>query len=73
MKKEDKTFCNCCGKEFSMQGELFLEEFLHIEKQWGYFSAQDGTNLSADVCEECLMNWMKTFKYKPQQEDRIEL
>lgn len=73
MKRENKTFCNCCGKEISMNGDMFLEEFLHIEKEWGYFSNQDGINLSADVCEECLMNWMKDFQYKPEIQERIEL
>lgn len=73
MKRGNKTFCNCCGKEFSMQGDMFLEEFLHIEREWGYFSNQDGYNLSADVCEKCLMDWMQGFRYQPEKEERVEL
>ena len=73
MKRGDKRFCNCCGKEFSMQGDLFTEEFLHIEKEWGYFSSQDGKNVSADVCEACLMNWMQGFQYKPTVVERTEI
>lgn len=71
--RDDKRFCHCCGKEFAMNGDMFMEEFLHIEKDWGYFSDQDGMNLSFDVCEKCLMDWIKDFKHKPALQERIEL
>lgn len=71
--RDDKRFCHCCGREFAMNGDMFMDEFLHIEKEWGYFSNQDGTNLSADVCEACLMDWIKTFKHKPDITERVEL
>lgn len=73
MIKDEKRYCNCCGKEFARNGEMFLEDFLHIKKEWGYFSNQDGLDLSADVCEGCLMEWIKTFKHKPEITERVEL
>ncbi len=70
MIKNERRYCDCCGKEFAMEKDMFLEEFLHIEKEWGYFSNQDGMNLSADVCEKCLMDWIQTFRYKPEMSER---
>lgn len=73
MIKDEKRYCDCCGKEFAGQKDLFLEDFLHIEKEWGYFSEQDGINLSADVCEKCLMEWIDTFCYRPKMCPRTVL
>lgn len=73
MIKNEVRYCNCCGKEFAMNGDMFVEDFLHISKEWGYFSSQDGMNMTADVCEKCLVDWMKNFKYKPQMTERVEL
>lgn len=73
MIKNGIRYCNCCGKELAMKGDMFMEEFLQIEKEWGYFSNQDGMNMSADVCENCLMEWVKTFRYKPDYQERVEL
>lgn len=70
---EQKKFCYCCGKEFAVCGDMYMEEFLHIKKEWGYFSTQDGSNLELDVCEHCLMEWIKTFQHKPVITQRIEL
>lgn len=73
MIKNEKRYCDCCGKEFAMGKDMFIEEFLHIEKEWGYFSNQDGMNLSMDVCERCLMDWIKTFRHKPEVTERVIL
>lgn len=32
MRNEGKSICNCCGRV------LEQEEYINIEKQWGYFS-----------------------------------
>ena len=37
MRNEGKSICNCCGRV------LEQEEYINIEKQWGYFSDRDGT------------------------------
>lgn len=70
MIKDGKRGCNCCGKLFVMSGELYQEDFLQIEKAWGYFSNQDGQDLTMDICEECLMEWIKTFRVQPQITER---
>lgn len=73
MKRENNIFCNCCGREMKKAGDMFLEDFLHISKDWGYFSEKDGCTQEADICEQCLSDWMKTFQYAPDCRERTEL
>lgn len=73
MRKENRIFCNCCGRELKKQGDMCLEDFLHIKKDWGYFSSKDGCSQEADVCEECLAQWMGTFRYAPDSWERTEI
>ena len=35
-----RIVCDCCGKEIKKEKEDYLE----IEKTWGYFSEKDGCN-----------------------------
>lgn len=39
-----KVYCNCCGKEIRMEENMryALEDYIVIEKIWGYFSKKDG-------------------------------
>lgn len=56
MRNEGKSICNCCGRV------LEQEEYINIEKQWGYFSDRDGTIQRGKICEECFERIAKTFK-----------
>ena len=56
MRNEGKSICNCCGRV------LEQEEYINIEKQWGYFSDRDGTIQRGKICEECFERIIKTFK-----------
>lgn len=38
------------------------EEFLHVEKEWGYFSGKDGEIQEFDICEACYDQWVKSFQ-----------
>lgn len=51
-----KTVCDCCGREIGKQ-----EDFLHLEKTWGYFSRKDGEYHQWDICEDCYDKWVKGF------------
>ncbi len=42
MKKEDKIICNCCKKMIQEGDAIPRKEYLHVEKEWGYFSDKDG-------------------------------
>lgn len=49
--------CDCCGKIIQER----QEDFLQIDKQWGYFSAKDGVRHQLDICEACYDRWRATF------------
>lgn len=65
VKEKDKAFCNCCGRE--IKGEDFLE----VEKQWGYFSSKDGVTECFDLCEECYDKLVSGFKISPERKEII--
>ena len=50
-----KVYCNCCGKEIRMEENMryALEDYIVIEKIWGYFSKKDGTRQKMKICESC--------------------
>ena len=67
MRNEGKSICNCCGRV------LEQEEYINIEKQWGYFSDRDGTIQRGKICEECFERIAKTFKIPLEEELLTEL
>lgn len=56
----DSIICNVCGEEI-FNGE----DYVHIDKLWGYFSNKDNEHHSFDICESCYNKLVKTFKIKP--------
>ena len=50
---EKKIICNCCGKEIGQEPGIIRQDYLHIEKEWGYFSGKDGKKQEFYLCEEC--------------------
>lgn len=56
----EKVLCNCCGKEITKQ-QGYFSDFLHVEKQWGYFSQKDGRKDAFDLCENCYDQIVKSF------------
>lgn len=59
MKK--KVQCNLCGKEIVMENGVFHEDFLTVNKEWGYFSNKDIELHSFRICESCYDKWISTF------------
>ena len=43
-----RVVCDGCGRELGPQ-----EDFLTIEKTWGYHSHRDGETTRLDLCEAC--------------------
>ncbi|MFP3153473.1 hypothetical protein LQZ18_03430 [Lachnospiraceae bacterium ZAX-1] len=73
MKKvENNIICNCCGKKITIQNEIPSEEFLHINKAWGYFSKKDGKRQEMDICETCFDAWAKQFQVPVQTTEMTE-
>ena len=68
--------CNCCGKQFTVnetEKTILEKEFLHVRKQWGYFSNKDGIIHEFDVCEECYDKWLENFVIPPENRKATEL
>lgn len=57
----EKVFCNACGNEIEKNADGYFMDFLHVEKQWGYFSNRDGDTHSFDICEACYNHIIKSF------------
>ena len=53
----DEVYCDCCGRKIDAE----REDYLHLEKQWGYFSQKDGENHVLDICEACYDKWRSSF------------
>ena len=61
-KEIDKIVCNQCGKEIPMIKGVAREDYLSVEKCWGYFSEKDGQTDSFDLCEDCYDKLVASFK-----------
>ncbi|WP_418751308.1 hypothetical protein [Frisingicoccus sp.] len=67
MEKNTKI-CNCCGRIIGQ------EEYVHIEKVWGYFSREkDGQKHVINLCEDCYDRLIRNFKYAPEILETTEL
>ena len=69
----EKIVCNRCGKETFTQRGLLKEDFVSIDKNWGYFSDKDGEIHRIDLCESCYDEFCKSFKIQPTIEQNNEL
>jgi len=65
--------CNCCGKETIVERGLLKEDFVSIDKKWGYFSHKDGEIHSLDLCESCYDEFCKSLKTQPTITQNNEL
>lgn len=54
----DKVLCNMCGNE------IVCNDYLHVDKMWGYSSNKDNELHSFDICEKCYDKLIKEFKIK---------
>lgn len=73
MRKANGTIiCNRCGKTVQESEKISVTEFLHVEKQWGYFSAKDGEKQEFDVCEECYDKWISSFQIPVKKQEITE-
>ena len=68
-------FCNCCGKEFRIKKDtqIVLEDYVQIDKVWGYFSEKDGLRQKMNICENCFERWIQTFRVPPVETQQQEL
>ena len=69
--KQIEKCCNMCGKKIKENG-LEREDFLQMEKTWGYFSEKDGEKHTIILCETCYDLWIKSLKIAPDVEEITE-
>lgn len=68
-----KIICNSCGNEICPQPGAPLAEYLHVTKEWGYFSGKDGTRQEWNLCEECYDRILKSFRIPAAATEVTEL
>lgn len=61
-KKEIHVCCNLCGRELEHHGEVLLEDYIEITKQWGYFSNHDLEIHKFNICESCYNKLESIFR-----------
>ncbi len=61
-KEIERIICNKCGQEIPVKKGIPQEDFLEVEKQWGYFSRKDGQTDRFDLCEKCYDEFVKGFQ-----------
>ena len=37
-----QVVCNCCRRPLPVENGIVLEDYIHVDKAWGYFSERDG-------------------------------
>lgn len=60
-KKIKKIVCNKCGKEIRTHEGEPREDYLRVEKRWGYFSGKDNQEDCFELCEACYDALVSTF------------
>ena len=65
--------CNMCGKNIPVENNIPREDFIEINKAWGYFSRKDGKTWKFVVCEECADRLAGQMKIPHEVCDTIEL
>ena len=62
VKEIEKIICNKCGKEIEVIRGVAQEDFLEVNKRWGYFSNKDNQEDAFDLCEDCYDELVASFK-----------
>ena len=73
MHRNGEIYCNKCKKQINSNQGVNREEFLRVEKVWGYFSGKDGEKHSFDLCESCYDELLKGFALPAECEEETEL
>lgn len=65
--------CNRCGREFYTVNNILKEEYIWVEKKFGYFSGKDGEKHSFCLCEKCYDEIVKEFMVPVEIENITEI
>ena len=65
--------CNKCGKKINNAYGGDREDFLHVIKDWGYFSERDLQTHEFVLCEKCYDEIIDNFIIPVKVKDRDEV
>lgn len=68
-----QIFCNCCGKQMILEPKTEREDYLYVEKEWGFFSGKDGEIHSFALCETCYDKMREKFSVPVEIRMQTEL
>ena len=71
--KQEKKYCNSCGRELKMTNGILHEDVLAVQKEWGYFSKKDTMVHSFRICEDCYDRWTASFRIPLQETVKTEV
>lgn len=63
------VICNKCGREIPVRGGVPAEDFLAVEKRWGYPSDKDNRVDSFDLCEDCYDELIESFRIQIEKQN----
>lgn len=67
-----EIICNKCGKKVNIMDDLFSNNKMHdFSVRFGYCSNHDGEIWNFHLCEDCIIKFVKTFKYEPDVDGYI--
>ena len=61
--------CNGCGKKINGKEQ----DFLHVQKEWGYFSSKDMELHELYLCEECYDKLLSVLEIPVKIEEVTEV
>lgn len=73
MKRDNKIFCNKCGKELQRQEDMIREGYFSADVVFGYFSNKDGLRHRWDLCESCYDALTGGFQIPVEESEESEL
>ena len=73
MSHNERIYCNRCGKEIAGDAHGNYPDYLHVKKQWGYFSGKDMEMHEWKLCEECYDKFLKGFVIPASEKEVREL
>ena len=60
--------CNSCARHIEKDNKGYFEDYIALNKRWGYHSPYDGERHTLDICSDCYRAWVSEFKMPPQVE-----
>ncbi len=70
---EAPVVCNACGRTLPQKAGICQEDYVKIEKKWGYFSRKDGDIHTLCMCEDCFDRLLQHLKVPAQCRENIVL